>query len=257
MTIDMTEESPVATTEDAVLEIRGLSAGYGDLEAVRNVSLSLYPGKVSALFGSNGAGKTTMLLGTVNIIPRMKGEVLLDGKATNKSLQSLARSGVMFVPCAPTIIKKLSTRDNLLLGAGGVDAALAHFPELEQLLTRSAGLLSGGEQQMLALARALATKPRVLLIDEMSLGLAPLVVDRLLKALRLAADEQHVAVLLVEQQARRALAVSDRWHLLANGSIVQSGVADDHALLEAAYLASMTGDEPVEEAGPAAANPPA
>lgn len=243
MTSDLVDEQ-TSTTGSPVLEIAGLAAGYGDLEAVRDVSISLYSGKVTALFGANGAGKTTMLLAAMNILPRLRGEVRLEGKPTTRQLHSLAREGVMFVPCAPTVIKKLSVRDNLLIGAGGVDEAVAYFPELGDLLTRSAGVLSGGEQQMLSLARALATHPKVLLIDEMSLGLAPLIVDRLLETIRKSAKEGGVAVLLVEQQARRALAVADYWYLLANGSIVESGVADDHALLEAAYLASMTGDMP-------------
>lgn len=229
-------------TGKPVLEIDGLAAGYGDLEAVRDVSISLHSGKVTALFGANGAGKTTMLLAAMNILPRLRGEVRLNGVVTTRQLHSLARAGVMFVPCAPTVIKKLSVRDNLLIGAGGIDSAVAYFPELGDLLTRSAGVLSGGEQQMLSLARALATHPKVLLIDEMTLGLAPLIVDRLLKTIRISAAEDGVAVLLVEQQARRALAVADYWYLLANGKIVESGVADDHVLLESAYLASMTGD---------------
>jgi branched-chain amino acid transport system ATP-binding protein len=225
----------------AVLEIRELSSGYGDLEAVRHESFSLRPREVTALFGANGAGKTTLLLAAVGILPCTHGEVLLDGEPAPRSLTALARRGVMFVPCAPSIIKKLTVRENLLLGKGGVEAALAHFPELADLLGRPAGLLSGGEQQILALGRALATDPRVLLIDELSLGLAPLVVDRLLAALRLASRDQQLAVLLVEQQARRALRVADRWHLVASGACVESGTADEHAELEAAYLANMSG----------------
>jgi branched-chain amino acid transport system ATP-binding protein len=245
MTAGIATTQAVPTLRPA-LEIRGLSAGYGDLEAVRDVSMALYPGKVTALFGSNGAGKTTLLLAAMSVLPRLRGNVLVADKPSDRPLHVLARQGIMFVPCAPTVIKNLSVADNLRLGKGGIEAAVDHFPELGAILPRSAGLLSGGEQQMLSLARALAAEPRVLMIDEMSLGLAPLVVDRLYDTLRKAADEQQLAVLLVEQQARRALAVADFWYLLANGCVAASGVADDHALLEAAYLASMTADSTPE-----------
>jgi branched-chain amino acid transport system ATP-binding protein len=155
------------------------------------------------------------------------------------------RAGLAYVPEARSVISGLSTRDNLRLGRGGVSAALSYFPELEPLLARKGGLLSGGEQQMLTLARALASKPSALLVDELSLGLAPLIVERLLTAVRKAADEEGLAVLLVEQQARRALSAADRWYLLRNGCIDTNGVASDGiGALEAAYLAGMTDTEP-------------
>jgi branched-chain amino acid transport system ATP-binding protein len=222
-----------------VLEVRELTAGYGDLAAVRQVSISLFPGEIVALLGANGAGKTTMLLSMVGVLPRMQGQVWWQGAPCSSSLHRLARSGLAFVPGAPSVITRLSTRDNLRLGSGGVDRALGHFPELSGLLDRRAGLLSGGEQQMLAMARALACQPKVLLVDELSLGLAPMVVDRLLTALRAAADD-GLAVLLVEQQIRRALAVADRWHLLSNGEITDSGRPEDQARLQASYLAGMS-----------------
>jgi branched-chain amino acid transport system ATP-binding protein len=234
-------EAPVQS-RSPVIELVGLTAGYGDLAAVRDISLHLCPGEIVALFGSNGAGKTTTLLATVGALPRMRGEVRWRGAATRWPVHRLARDGLAFVPEARSIVTGLSTRDNLRLGSGGVPGALAHFPELEPLLSRRAGLLSGGEQQMLTLGRALASQPTALLVDELSLGLAPLVVDRLLRALRKAADEQDLAVLLVEQQARRALAVSDRWYLLRNGQISDQGASNagiDN--LETSYLASMTG----------------
>jgi branched-chain amino acid transport system ATP-binding protein len=228
-----------------VLEVRELTAGYGDLAAVRKVSISLFPGEIVALLGANGAGKTTMLLSMVGVLPRMQGQVWWQGAPCSSSLHRLARSGLAFVPGAPSVITRLSVRDNLRLGSGGVDRALGHFPELSGLLDRRAGLLSGGEQQMLAMARALARRPKVLLVDELSLGLAPMVVDRLLRVLRAAADAEGLAVLLVEQQIRRALAVADRWHLLTKGVITDSGRPEDQARLESSYLAGMrssTGD---------------
>jgi branched-chain amino acid transport system ATP-binding protein len=225
--------------ETPVLEIRGLTAGYGDLAAVRSVSLVLFPGEIVALLGANGAGKTTLLLSMVGVLPRMAGQVWWRGATCSLPLHRLARSGLAFVPGAPSVITGLSVRDNLRLGSGGVDRAVGYFPELGVLLDRRAGLLSGGEQQMLSMARALACGPKVLLVDELSLGLAPMVVDRLLAALRAAADADGLAVLLVEQQVRRALAVADRWQLLSKGVITESGDAADHARLESSYLAGM------------------
>jgi branched-chain amino acid transport system ATP-binding protein len=123
----------------------------------------------------------------------------------------------------------------------GVSGALDYFPELEALLGRKAGLLSGGEQQMLTLGRALATRPEVLLADELSLGLAPLMVDRLLTALRSAVDEHGTSVLLVEQQVRRALSIADRWYLLSNGTVVDSGLRSTQGAFEKAYKTSIGG----------------
>jgi branched-chain amino acid transport system ATP-binding protein len=224
-----------------VLEVRDLRAGYGDLAAVRGVSFGLVPGEVLAFLGANGAGKTTTLMATVGVLPRMSGTVWWQGRATRAPLHRLARSGLAFVPGAPSVISGLSARDNLKLGPGGVDGAVDRFPELKPLLDRPAGLLSGGEQQILSMGRALAGSPRVLLVDELSLGLAPLVVERLLAAIRAAADESGLAVLLIEQQARRALTVADRWCLLHMGAITHSGLAGEREALEEAYRANLGG----------------
>ncbi|MGI5144433.1 MULTISPECIES: ABC transporter ATP-binding protein [unclassified Streptomyces] len=218
-----------------VLEAVELTAGYGDLAAIRDVSLTVRRGEIVALFGANGAGKTTTLMAMVGALARMGGEVRWRDAGTSEPLYKLARRGLSFVPEEQSIISGLSVRDNLRIGRGTVKKALEFFPELEPHLERNAGLLSGGQQQMLALARALAAEPVALVIDELSLGLAPLVVERLLEVLRLAADSQGIGVLLVEQQAKRALSVADRWYLLANGRITAEGDRNSGEQLRTAF----------------------
>jgi branched-chain amino acid transport system ATP-binding protein len=225
---------------EPVLALEHVTAGYGDLSAIRDVSLQIGPGEVVALFGPNGAGKTTTLRAAVGRLSPIAGQVFWRGQPCSAPLHRLARDGLAYIPEERSIISDLSTRDNLKLGRGSVDAALRHFPELRPLLGRRAGFLSGGEQQMLTLARALAATPSVLLVDELSLGLAPLMVGRLLAAIRDAADRDGLAVLLVEQQARRALSVADRWYLLNNGNIITEGSAVNGAEFEAAYFAGMS-----------------
>ena len=166
------------------LEARGLSAGYGDLAAVRDLDLALHTGEIIAIFGPNGAGKTTTLLTLAGALPPLKGDVLWRGQRTTRPLHRRVRDGMGFVPEERSVVSSLSTLDNLRLGLGTVEDALRLFPQLEPLLNRPAGLLSGGEQQMLTLGRALALLPAALLVDELSLGLAPVVVEHLLDTLR-------------------------------------------------------------------------
>ncbi|MTD54452.1 ABC transporter ATP-binding protein [Amycolatopsis pithecellobii] len=224
-----------------VLEVAGLCAGYGSLTAVSGVSLCVAPGEVVALFGPNGAGKTSTLLATVGVLPRNAGRVHWNGVPAPKSLHTFTRAGLAFVPEQRSTISSLSVLDNLRLGRGTVELALEYFPELADHLHRPAGLLSGGQQQILMLARALAGRPRILLVDELSMGLAPLVVERLLGVVRRAAEEDGLGVLLVEQQMRRALSVADRWYLLSHGKVAAQGDAHESggAVLEEAYLESM------------------
>lgn len=229
---------------ECLLDVRSLTSGYGDLAAIRGVSLKLHAGEIVALFGPNGAGKSTTLCAAVGVLPTMSGEVLWLGQRRPTALHGLARDGLAFVPEGRSVISGLSVQDNLRLGKGGVDGALGYFPELERLLPRPAGLLSGGEQQMLSLGRALATEPRALLADEISLGLAPIIVDRLFSAIKKASAERDMAVLLVEQQPRRALAIAHRWYLLRNGQLVGEGLADDTSLLDESYLPSASASAP-------------
>ncbi|MEU0480396.1 ATP-binding cassette domain-containing protein [Streptosporangium sp. NPDC006013] len=226
---------------EIVLQACGLSAGYGDLPAIRRIDVHIARGEIVALFGANGAGKTTTLMSLVGELPRSAGQAHWLGRPTQARLHQLARQGLAFVPEYRSVLASMSVRDNLLLGRGGVEAAVEIFPELGPLLGRRAGLLSGGEQQMLTLARALAARPVALLVDELSLGLAPIVVERLFTVLRQAVRSHDIAVLLVEQEARRALDVADRWYLLRNGELVGCGDANGGIdQLEREYLAGLS-----------------
>jgi branched-chain amino acid transport system ATP-binding protein len=208
------------------IEARGLSVGYGAIPVVHEVDLTVAPGEVVALLGVNGAGKTTTVRGLAGELPPLAGTVLLGGEPTTAPLYRRARRGLRYITEERSVFMGLSTADNLRLGRQERSRCLELFPELEPLLSRKAGLLSGGEQQMLTLSRAVAARPAVLLADELSLGLAPMILERLLAAIRAAADE-GTAVLLVEQHVRDALDVADRAYVLSRGRVVLEGTAAD------------------------------
>jgi branched-chain amino acid transport system ATP-binding protein len=208
-----------------MLDIRGLTAGYGDVPVVHGIDLKVGAGEVVALLGPNGAGKTTTLLALGGVLPST-GEVHYDDRPLTGPLHRRVRRGLGLITEERAVFRQLSTETNLALGAGGVDGALDVFPELDRLLDRKAGLLSGGEQQMVVLARALAARPRLLLVDELSLGLAPMMVARLLTALEEAAAD-GMSVLLVEQHARQALEVAARAYVLLRGAIELEGTGAD------------------------------
>jgi branched-chain amino acid transport system ATP-binding protein len=210
-----------------LIEARGMSAGYGGQPVVHDLDLAVGPGEVVCLLGPNGAGKTTTLLAMSGELPLLAGEVLFDGEPTKDPLYRRARAGLAYVTEERSVFKGLSGFDNLRCGGVPAADALALFPELERCLSTRGGLLSGGEQQMLTVARALARKPRLLLADELSLGLAPLIVDRLLQAVRAAATDRDMAVLLVEQHARKALRYADRVYVMRRGRIEMALTADE------------------------------
>jgi branched-chain amino acid transport system ATP-binding protein len=209
----------------SLLDVRGISVGYGDLPVVTGLDLQVESGEVVALLGANGAGKSTTILALAGALPA-SGTILMDGEPLRGPLHRRARRGLSLIPEGRSVFMGLTTEKNLRLGRGDVDVALELFPELRPLLSRKAGMLSGGEQQILGLARALAGRPRLLLVDELSLGLAPKIVQRLLSALHGAA-EAGTGVLLVEQHARQALRVADRGYVLSRGRCELSGTAPD------------------------------
>ncbi len=225
---------------DVVIRVEGMSTGYVGQPVVQDVSFTVHAGEIVCLLGPNGAGKTSTLLAVSGELPLMAGEVWLSGSSAHEPLYKRARNGLSYVTEERSVFKGLSCRDNFRVGKVDLDAALALFPELERRLDVRGGMLSGGEQQMLTLARALARKPKALLADELSLGLAPLVVERLLKSVRKCADE-GAAVLMVEQHARKALKYSDRVLVMRRGKVrmdMPAAEARERMLdIEAAYLA--------------------
>lgn len=229
-----------------ILEAHGISAGYNGVPVIRDVDLCVSSGEIVALLGPNGVGKTTTLLALAGAIPVLAGEVLLAGQVETGQLPQRARRGLGFVTQERSVFMELTLEENLRLGRGSIDEALDLFPELKPHMKRQAGLLSGGQQQMLTVARALAGSPSVLLVDELSLGLAPQVADRLLDAIVRAAAT-GVGVLLVEQKLDRALAVASTAILMQRGQIVLSTEAanleDRVAALHDIFLGGMSPEE--------------
>ena len=228
---------------ETLIECRGLSAGYGQLAVIRDLNLQVDAGEVVALIGRNGAGKTSTLLALAGELKPMSGEVLWMGKPTTAPMHARCRAGLGYLTEERSVIMNLTAADNLRLAEVKPKDAVELFPALGPVLKRTAGLLSGGEQQMLAVARALCREPKVLLADELSLGLAPLVVTRLLATLRTAAHERGVGILLVEQHVRQALSIADRVYVMDRGNVTLSGPVDEIRgrldEIEAAYLSRL------------------
>jgi branched-chain amino acid transport system ATP-binding protein len=227
----------------AQLEVSGLAAGYAGAPVVRGVDLTLEQGEVLALLGPNGAGKSTTLLALSGLLPRAAGTVSVAGQELpSGNPRRAARHGIVLVPDDRALFTTLTVTENLRLAAsekGKVDTVLDLFPRLKDRLKVNAGVLSGGEQQMLAIGRALVQDPKVLLIDELSMGLAPVIVESLLPIIRTVADT-GVAVVLVEQHVSLALRTADRAVVLAHGEEVLAGPATELLAhperIEAAYL---------------------
>ncbi|HWL71766.1 MAG TPA: ABC transporter ATP-binding protein [Geminicoccus sp.] len=233
----------------SLLKVRELAVQYGAVAALQGVSIDVSPGEVVALIGPNGAGKTSLLSAVAGVVRPRAGTIGFDGQdLAGMPIQKIVRAGIALVPENRDIFTKLTVMENLLIGAStrGDRQGIAQdierigqlFPALPRLFPRPAGLLSGGEQQMLAIGRALMSRPRLLMLDEPSLGLAPVVTDAVFAGIRTLRAE-GMAILLVEQNAVRALSVCDRAHLLSAGIVHFTGTPDEIAHagdIDAAYF---------------------
>jgi branched-chain amino acid transport system ATP-binding protein len=224
--------------EPPVLELRSIEVRYGAVPAVRDLSLRLDRGEIVGLIGPNGAGKSTTLLGVMGAVPLARGEILLRGERLRGRPEDVARAGIALVPEGRHIFSALTVAENLRLGLAGrrsregvaadLDWVSTLFPVVREFASRKAGLLSGGQQQQLAIARALIARPEVLLLDEPSLGLAPTVVESLFATLA-QVRESGVTILLVEQRGLLAVSFADRTHVLSNAELRLTLTAGDAA----------------------------
>ena len=215
---------------EPILELKNVHAGYGSIKALKGISLKVYPGEIVAIIGANGAGKSTTLMTICNIVKAEQGEIVYQGQVTNKVLaEKLPTMGLCQVPEGRRIFPRLTVMENLRLGAfyrndtdqimKDIEHAYEMFPILGERRNQEGGTLSGGEQQMLAIARALMTKPKLLLLDEPSLGLAPIIVQQIFDIIEKINREEGTTILLVEQNANLALQAASRGYVVETGEI--------------------------------------
>lgn len=233
----------------AMLEIKDLEVCYGVIRAIKGISFEVNQGEVIALIGANGAGKTTILHTITGLVPAKSGSILFEGKELTKTTaHKIVSMGMAHVPEGRRIFQQLSVLENLKLGAytrkdkneiaQSLKMVYERFPRLEERKNQVAGTLSGGEQQMLAMGRALMSKPRIILMDEPSMGLSPLLVTEIFDIIKVI-SESGTTVLLVEQNAKKALSIADRAYVLETGNITLSGKASDlmnNESVQKAYL---------------------
>jgi branched-chain amino acid transport system ATP-binding protein len=234
----------------ALLEVRDLIVAYGHIPVIHNLCLMVAKGGITTLLGANGAGKTTLLRAICNMKVRNSGAILFEGRRIETwTTEDIVRLGVGHVPDGRGTFVHLTVEENLILGAHtrrdraavaqDFERAYTYFPRLKERARQQAGTLSGGEQQMLAIARALMLRPKLLLLDEPSFGLAPLIVQEIFRILRRINEEENVSLLLVEQNANLALALATHVYLLETGRVVMDGpasIVSDNATVRRAYL---------------------
>ncbi|HXF56096.1 MAG TPA: ABC transporter ATP-binding protein [Actinomycetota bacterium] len=235
-----------------LLELRNVSTHYGPVQVLRNVSIEIYPGEIVCLLGGNASGKTTTLKTILGYVVPTAGEVLLDGEKINgMPTQRLVEMGISMVPENRRLFKRMTVRENLELGSylrhnrneveEDLERVFALFPRLKERLNQRAGTLSGGEQQMVAVGRALMARPKILLMDEPSMGLAPVLVQQNFDMIK-QVNEQGTTVFLVEQNANMALSIADRGYVLQTGQIVLADTAENllnNPLMREAYLGEL------------------
>lgn len=223
----------------ALLSVDNLNAGYGKIRALHGVSLRVPQARIVCVLGANGAGKTTLMRALSGLLPVSDGQAIFDGQSTaNVPAETLVRRGIAHVPQGRMVFAQLTVRDNLVLGGytrpaaevrDDIDRVLGYFPRLKERITSRAGTLSGGEQQMLAIARGLLAKPRLLMLDEPSMGVAPILKDAIFETLRDIRDRENLTLLIVEQDADIALDISDEGYVIETGRVVMQGPAAELA----------------------------
>ncbi|MBN9626480.1 MAG: ABC transporter ATP-binding protein [Acidovorax sp. SCN 65-28] len=223
----------------ALLSVDNLSAGYGKIRALHGVSLRVPQARIVCVLGANGAGKTTLMRALSGLLPVSEGQTIFDGQSiANVPAEALVRRGIAHVPQGRMVFAQLTVRDNLVLGGytrpaaevrDDIDRVLGYFPRLKERITSRAGTLSGGEQQMLAIARGLLAKPRLLMLDEPSMGVAPILKDAIFETLRDIRDRENLTLLIVEQDADIALDISDEGYVIETGRVVMQGPAAELA----------------------------
>jgi branched-chain amino acid transport system ATP-binding protein len=219
--------------------VDNLSAGYGKIRALHGVSLRVPQARIVCVLGANGAGKTTLMRALSGLLPVSDGQAIFDGQSiANVPAEALVRRGIAHVPQGRMVFAQLTVRDNLVLGGytrpaaevrDDIDRVLGYFPRLKERITSRAGTLSGGEQQMLAIARGLLAKPRLLMLDEPSMGVAPILKDAIFETLRDIRDRENLTLLIVEQDADIALDISDEGYVIETGRVVMQGPASELA----------------------------
>lgn len=233
----------------ALLEVKNLEVNYGVIRAIKDISFEVNEGEIVTLIGANGAGKTTTMQSTVGLIPKKSGKVIFDGQDITKvPCHKIVKLGMTQVPEGRRIFGELTVYENLLMGAysmkdrsgfkADIESVYARFPRLFERKNQVAGTLSGGEQQMLAMGRAIMSHPKLLMLDEPSMGLSPLLVDQVFEIIK-EINKDGTTILLVEQNAGKSLAISDRAYVLENGEIVLSGTGkelSESEMVKKAYL---------------------